>query len=186
MHPSVVRVDHVPPDGERFEFVLTAEDLNVLLQERTLPDAMSAQSLRARVRVLPSGDDVFVLGDLQGEVRGECSRCLESFSQAVNGEFHLTFVRDLPTGSGGEVELHREDLDLDLLRGESIELGEVVAEQFLLLLPPRPLCRDACRGLCQVCGQNRNLEACACDDRVPDSRFAALSALCRDGEDTDT
>ena len=84
-------------------------------------------------------------------------------------------------GEGGETELHREDLDLEILRGGDIDLGEVAAEQVFLNLPTHPLCSTDCRGLCPVCGGNRNRVACACSDPEPDPRFAALAGLRRNG-----
>ena len=33
-------------------------------------------------------------------------------------------------------------------------------EVLLLELPMAPLCRDDCRGLCPVCGADRNVEIC--------------------------
>jgi uncharacterized protein len=38
-----------------------------------------------------------------------------------------------------------------------IDLGQLMREQFYLSLPMKPLCRDDCRGLCAVCGENLNL-----------------------------
>ncbi|HEV8596474.1 MAG TPA: DUF177 domain-containing protein, partial [Candidatus Dormibacteraeota bacterium] len=39
------------------------------------------------------------------------------------------------------------------------------------------LCREDCRGLCPVCGGNRNLVTCACPERAADPRLAALKDL---------
>jgi len=53
--------------------------------------------------------------------------------------------------------------------------GEVVFEtETTLALPMKPLCREGCRGLCPVCGGNRNITACACETPALDSRWAAL------------
>jgi uncharacterized protein len=53
----------------------------------------------------------------------------------------------------------------------------VVETETTLALPMKPLCRDDCRGLCPVCGGNRNLVACACAQRTPDPRLAVLKDL---------
>jgi uncharacterized protein len=47
----------------------------------------------------------------------------------------------------------------------------------LLELPQAPLCRPDCAGLCDVCGVNRNLEACTCSTTVSDARWSALDQL---------
>jgi uncharacterized protein len=146
---------------------------------------VEARELAAQGRVVPGGDAVFVLGELRGAVVGPCSRCLEICEQPLDGEFHLTFVGDAAPGEGGEMELHREDMDLELLQGGSIDLGEVMAEQILLQLSSHPVCSTECRGLCPVCGGNRNRVACACDEPGPDPRFATLAALRRNGAESD-
>ena len=35
-------------------------------------------------------------------------------------------------------------------------------ESVAVMMPLKPLCAAGCKGLCQVCGGNRNLKACGC------------------------
>jgi uncharacterized protein len=41
----------------------------------------------------------------------------------------------------------------------------------------KPLCSDACKGLCPTCGTNLNRGTCDCTSEWEDPRFAALRAL---------
>ena len=50
-------------------------------------------------------------------------------------------------------------------------------EQFYLALPMKPLCRDACKGLCPHCGTNLNASSCDCAPAWQDPRLAALREL---------
>ena len=50
-------------------------------------------------------------------------------------------------------------------------------EQFYLSLPMKPLCSDACQGLCPDCGTNLNRVTCDCKRDLDDPRLAALKAL---------
>jgi uncharacterized protein len=43
----------------------------------------------------------------------------------------------------------------------------------------KPLCVEACRGLCPQCGINLNTGTCTCDVRWEDPRLAALKSLVR-------
>jgi uncharacterized protein len=43
----------------------------------------------------------------------------------------------------------------------------------------KPLCRADCRGLCPVCGGNKNVTECRCETRGTDPRLAPLEALRR-------
>ena len=55
--------------------------------------------------------------------------------------------------------------------------GELVREQFQLVLPMKPLCRDDCKGLCSECGTNLNRDTCTCSHKWEDQRLAALRGL---------
>ena len=54
---------------------------------------------------------------------------------------------------------------------------QLMDEQFYLALPMKPLCREACKGLCPNCGTNLNEATCDCQVRWEDPRLAALKAL---------
>ena len=49
----------------------------------------------------------------------------------------------------------------------------------MLALPINPLCAETCRGLCPVCGGNRNQVACTCEvDRAATTgRLGALAKI---------
>jgi uncharacterized protein len=57
-----------------------------------------------------------------------------------------------------------------------IEPGQMIRDVVGVQMPFSPLCRPDCRGLCEVCGGNRNLGECPGHDEV-DTRFAVLSHL---------
>ncbi len=62
--------------------------------------------------------------------------------------------------------------------GNEIDLGDEIRDELLLAMPINPLCQEGCRGLCEVCGGNRNLSACDCKvDTVPAGAFSALRKL---------
>ena len=60
----------------------------------------------------------------------------------------------------------QDDLGVSYYKDDTIDLGEVVREQFYLALPMKPLCREECRGLCPVCGMNQNREDLHVSDRM--------------------
>jgi uncharacterized protein len=57
-----------------------------------------------------------------------------------------------------------------------MELEEALCEQVLLAVPIKALCRYDCKGLCSVCGVNRNQQPCQCL-QSQDPRWAALGDL---------
>ncbi len=77
----------------------------------------------------------------------------------------------------GEQEVADEDLGVSFYKDETLDLGELMREQFYLVLPMKPLCRPDCKGLCPVCGINRNRETCTCQTEWTDPRLDALKRL---------
>src|SRR5262249_54962114 len=75
------------------------------------------------------------------------------------------------------VELAADDLDVDFYDKDEIDVGVLIETETTLALPMKPLCREGCLGLCPVCGGNRNLVQCDCQQRAPDPRLAALKDL---------
>jgi uncharacterized protein len=52
--------------------------------------------------------------------------------------------------------------DLEVLEKDYIELEDVLKEQIYLKIPVQPLCSESCKGVCPVCGQDRNVQPCQC------------------------
>ena len=56
-----------------------------------------------------------------------------------------------------------------------MELNDVLREFVLLALPMQRVCSEDCKGICPVCGQNRNQKECQLPVRTRvDDRWAAL------------
>jgi uncharacterized protein len=127
-------------------------------------------------RIFKDKDRFRLVGTVETELELVCSRCLESFRLPVRAEFD---VRYLPhsENTGDEREVEEDDLSVAFYRDETIDLGQLLDEQFYLALPMKPLCRDDCKGLCPICGVNWNVETCGCQARWEDPRLAGLKAL---------
>jgi uncharacterized protein len=125
-----------------------------------------------------SGQQVRLRGRITARAEVDCDRCLKSVDVPVEADFDVTYVPATDYGAGPEAaELQEDDLGLSVFDGESIDVDELVREQVLLTLPTRALCGEDCKGLCPVCGEDRNQEACACQPTEVDPRWAALKDL---------
>jgi uncharacterized protein len=145
------------------------------------------------------GDKVRMKGRLEATLECACSRCLDPFAVPVGLDLDLLF---LPTtavaGSGskpsGTRGRHREDapddedegdavadddLGVSFYTNDELDVTGIIREQFYLTLPMKPLCRQDCRGLCPVCGINRNRETCTCRIEWVDPRLEPLKHLRR-------
>ena len=124
------------------------------------------------------GQTVAVAGRFEATAQQACGRCLETFATPVAPEVDLQLVPH-PTGRQGEIELARDDLEVDFYQADVLDVAGLLRSETDLALPMKPLCRPDCRGLCPVCGGNRNVTECRCETRVTDPRLAPLEALRR-------
>jgi uncharacterized protein len=118
-----------------------------------------------------------LIGTVKTTLELPCSRCLEPFVWPVEASFDLRYQPHAHNTGEGEREIEEDDLTTAFYEHDMIDLQQLMKEQFLLSLPMKPLCTDACRGLCPVCGTNLNRTTCTCTEQWEDPRFAALKAL---------
>ena len=116
-------------------------------------------------------------GRVQTTLELPCSRCLEPFTRPVDAAFDLRYQPQTANVGADEREIAEDDLSTAFYENEQIDLGQMMREQFLLSLPMKPLCSEACKGLCPVCGTNLNRSACDCKRSWDDRRFDALREL---------
>jgi uncharacterized protein len=122
--------------------------------------------------------DLFRLaGEVKTTLEMPCSRCLEAFRVPVDAPFDLRYRPRTAPSAEGEREIQEDDLSTAFYDDDTIDLGQLMSEQFYLAVPMKPLCLDGCRGLCPQCGTNLNRERCRCAAEWDDPRFAALKAL---------
>ncbi|HRY29393.1 MAG TPA: DUF177 domain-containing protein [Elusimicrobiota bacterium] len=101
-------------------------------------------------------EEVLVWGEVSAKVRLTCSRCLEPYEEE-------------PLGGRFEVRAPA--------RQNFVDVGEEIRQALLLAIPPKPLCRANCKGLCPKCGKNLNQGVCGCPSRPGESPFAKLRDL---------
>jgi len=128
---------------------------------------LTRKGLRLRGTLTTTGDDVFLRGTVSGEMKSTCVRCLEEAKLPVSIPMLTTFVEE--SDEDEEEEDANDDLDVATFDGDAIDLAPEIRDQLMLTLPLHPLCREDCRGLCPVCGVNRNQKACTCEEKARES-----------------
>ena len=115
---------------------------------------------------------VLVEGNADYTLSIPCSRCLDSVEVTIPVEIHvsLDFSRE-------DEERTREMEEEGYLNGYSLDVDLLVLDEILLEFPEKVLCRDDCRGLCPVCGQNLNQGECGCNRESLDPRMAAIQDI---------
>lgn len=162
----IIRVSELPEEGLSIDETAFAAS----------PYADPAWEIeRVQLQVDKDGDEVDVRGQVRASVPQVCGRCTEGFTAMVTAEVDLRFAPKPARVDGAE--LGRDDLDTDFYADDRIDLDRVIENETTLALPMKPLCDPGCRGLCPVCGADRNLNPCTCAERAPDPRLAALKTL---------
>jgi uncharacterized protein len=122
-------------------------------------------------------DALRVTGRVETRLELECGRCLEPFEIPISSAFELHYVPQSDNTGEAEREIGEDDLTTAYYRDHTLDLGELMREQFQLALPMKPLCADDCKGLCAECGTNLNRATCGCTPKWEDPRLAALKGL---------
>jgi uncharacterized protein len=138
-----------------------------------------AAPVQVSIDVEKASQDAFrVTGRATTRLALACGRCLDDSEVPIDTQFELRYV---PAAAEGAVDPEREitedDLTTAFYRDGSLDVIDMLREQFQLALPMKPLCADACRGLCPACGANLNRTECDCQPRWEDPRLAPLKAL---------
>lgn len=100
-----------------------------------------------------------------------CDRCLAEVKSDLDIDYEIELIRD-------EEEIRDEEGELvSFADGNELDIVEFVKICVLMNMPSKILCREDCKGLCPVCGNNLNLKDCGCDSFVPDPRMARIADI---------
>jgi uncharacterized protein len=181
----VVKIEEIVEGGLTLNEPMPAKLLASALADSEGFRSDSGFKLTARLFRVSGG--VLLEGAFAAPVIAPCKRCLADVRLDVPVDFTLNLVPeslvakvaapedDGRSPSAGSFELgHAND---EVFNGKSIDLDPILREQVLLALPLSVVCREDCRGLCSVCGQNLNEKECGCERKVPDPRLAALKDI---------
>lgn len=142
--------------------------------------------LRVDINLTKLEPDYYLRGKLDFAVQQNCARCAEAFSLPIEQEFSLALAHISTAKTRGATALteeESEELDVNFFEGTEIELGPIVEEQFFLSVPYQSLCKSNCKGICQKCGQNRNVKECKCKQSADITPFSVLKKLKFDDDD---
>lgn len=169
----LIDIDRLPKEGLRI-----SKDFDFLGVDLVEENAVFLEPAHAEVFVRRIGDEVFVQGEITAKLSFVCSRCLTPFEFAVASPFDLVFLPE-DVDELGE-ELSEDELDKMYYRDRQLDLRAVILEQLNLTFPAKPLCSQACEGICAVCGEVIRDGKCSCHVKESDPRWNALKLTMRD------
>lgn len=112
--------------------------------------------VEVRGQLQATGADEFLWrGELTGQVRTACRRCLTDLRLPLRAEVGVLFSADPDAADDPSVYLVPAPVT-------HVDVRPAVREEIALAAPTYALCREDCRGLCQRCGADLNAGPCRC------------------------
>lgn len=97
-----------------------------------------------------------------------CDRCLKDVEVPLNLKFQRELLDENHRDASDDVD------EFYALDGNDFDVYRFIDQEIMLNLPAKVLCREDCKGICPVCGTDRNERECGCDTFVPDPRMAGI------------
>lgn len=129
--------------------------------------------IQYNITVTNTGDAFLITGKAKVKAQTECSRCLDPVELNLLAKIDAYYLIEAPSDSEDEIN------EFEILPDDhNIPLGEIIKATLIVDAPPKPLCKEECKGLCQVCGKNLNKETCNCKEEADLSNpFSVLKDL---------
>lgn len=122
--------------------------------------------------------EVRIEGRLAVTMEAECDRCLTGLARfPLDASFDLFYQPNSTVAGLDEIAIHEGEAEIGFYQGSGLELEDILREQVLLLLPMQRVCSEDCRGICPICGTNRNETVCDCTGAPAHDRWNALQNL---------
>ena len=169
----LIDIDRLPKEG-----LQVSRDFDFLCADVIEENAVFIEPARADVLVRRVGEEIWIKGRLSARLSFVCSRCLTPFEFPIDSKFDLVYMPE--EMAEGKEDLDEEDMDRMFYSDRKIDLRSVILEQLNLTFPLKPLCSDACEGICAVCGELIHNGKCSCLVKESDFRFERLKSLMKD------
>jgi uncharacterized metal-binding protein YceD (DUF177 family) len=103
-------------------------------------DILGVSALRAEMKVIRKNSRVYVTGRFEAEVNQMCVLSLEPFDDNITGEVEEEFFL---TDDPGSIEVEVDEHSAEPWTADTLDLGEIVVQNLLLILDPYPRASDA-------------------------------------------
>ncbi len=155
--------------GQTFHFDFTEEIRTGAAEQNEI---RWSAPLSVSLDVRNTGRTFIFSGKVKGELELICHRCLEWYPYHLSAGFEEEFC---PASQVAHLQAEGQNTEnIRVFEGNKVRLDDIILESILLGIPMKSVCRENCRGLCAVCGQNLNKSNCGCENKTPDRRWEGL------------
>jgi uncharacterized protein len=93
-----------------------------------------------------------------------CDRCLKELNSSYSSTFYASIIF---TNIINKSEISNIDGDLVLkTNSNEVDLNEIIRQHELSSRPMKYICSNDCKGLCNLCGVNLNINICKCQKNL--------------------
>lgn len=129
-----IKINDIPKEGLNVE-----ESQDAAALDLARDDLKFVTPIRLSAFVSRDKDEAYAHVTASGKMEAVCGRCLSAYT--------IDFKKDF-------------DFSYDLRGKTVLDLTDDIRSEIILEYPVKPLCKEDCRGLCQVCGKNLNEGDC--------------------------
>jgi len=161
----------------KVRFDETFEPGQIEFASENLTQVTPLHAVGSAVVLKNSDGEVRIQGRYTVEMNAPCDRCLGDARYPLDAGFDLFYRPMSVIARDEEVEIDEGEAQLGFYENGGLELEDILREQVLLALPMQRVCSEGCKGICPVCGKNRNEADCDCRIERVDDRWGALRKL---------
>ncbi|MDD2540927.1 MAG: DUF177 domain-containing protein [Desulfuromonadaceae bacterium] len=169
-------VDHIKDTPVAIHFDEPVEKFPLLSGMQDDKICSITGNIQGDMTVTREYENIRVTGRVSAPLGLSCSRCLADFTSFIDTSFTIFFRKEAVIAATTEDELELGEMDLlsSSYSGDEIDLTHEIEEQIAMEIPLKPLCNDACKGLCHECGIDLNTSSCSCSKEPVTLTFSAL------------
>lgn len=162
------------PVGAVVDFHIDEDPIDPRGENAGLREA-NATSISADVQATHTNPGAYLEGGADARIELECGRCLRLFEAPVHADFAEQYYQTIGVANGEP--LAEPPRDAKTIGSDfKIDLTPLLREELILATPLAPLHSPDCKGLCETCGRDLNLDPHT-HDAPTDERWAKLEAL---------
>lgn len=178
---------------KEYELVKDHQSFDLELEIASLKNSSiikEVRSIRLKADVKnENGINYRIRGQVEVNLLLICSSCTSEFSDTIRFDYDEIFSKEI-SKEDYDLEFDETNIDIsnflesqqevNLIENDNIDLLSIIEELIELNLPLRVVCQSDCKGLCPVCGRDRNVSSCDCNTDRIDPRLAVLADLLKD------
>lgn len=146
-------------------------DLDKSVEDLGLEDTFVG-SVKAKVKLDKAIHQIIISAESKAIHKYVCDRCNCDSESDLECSFQLVYIFS-------SRKQESEDSNVKFLTPEvdKIDITEDLLEYLRLSLPMKNLCKEDCKGLCPICGNNLNKKKCKCKLEIVNDIWEPLKKL---------